>query len=189
MQAVDVRERPNIASANGSIAKVQRQTREAIAIAIDTLAWLTGEESTTVELEEGLSKCIELIRTDCDMRGVTISSHTSNTGILVPRRPLRVVLTALLLAMVDMPLRPSRIEVRSVVAENKIEIHFDLDFTPCKDVLSVVTEPRPLDYGDVQALAACEGVGFSQTGQPPIFNCRFDVVDFASFGVHRSQVS
>lgn len=167
---------PSIVSVSGAIAKVQNQTRTAITSSVGILTWLTGEESTNVDVEEGLNRCIELIETDCSMRGVTITSYASTTGILVSRRALRIAVTAVILSLVDMPLGPSRIEVLAVVSGNKVEVNFNLDFTPRADVLLAVNELRPLECDDVHALAAREGVEFSYEGNPPQCVCRFDVV-------------
>ena len=92
----------NLTNVRDSIAKVQLQTREAMVSAIATLAWLTGEEAASVTLQAGVDSCVALVRTDCEMRGVAISSNIAGMDVAVSQRALRIVLTAALIAMVDM---------------------------------------------------------------------------------------
>ena len=167
-------DRLNLTNVIDSMAKVQLQTREAMVSAIATLAWLTGEEAATVTLQAGVDTCVALIRTDCEMRGVAISSTIAGMDVAVSQRALRIVLTASLIAMVDRVPYLSRIELRSAVSGKTIEIHFALHYADATQTLSGVTEPRPLRWDDVEALANHEGVEVFRTGKPLMVTCRFD---------------
>lgn len=169
-------DRLNLANARDSIAKLQLQTREAIVSAIATLAWLTGEEAASVTLKAGVDQCVALVRTDCEMRGVAISSNIAAMDVRVSQRALRIVLTASLLAMVDMLPHLYRIELRSAIAGETIEIHFDLHFADATQTPPGVTERRPMRWDDVEALADHEGAEVFRTGKPPRISCRFDAV-------------
>jgi len=169
-------DRLNLASARNSISKIQLQAREAIGSAIATLAWLTGEEPASVALKAGVDMCITLVRSDCEMRGITISSQIAEMDVAVSQRALRIVLTAVLIGMVDMLPHLHRIELRFAISGKTVEIHFDLHFTDATQEHSAVTERRPLRWDDVEALADHEGVEVFRTGKPPMVICRFDVV-------------
>lgn len=169
-------DRLNLAGARESIAKVQLQAREAIVSTIATLAWITGEEAASVALQPGVDMCVALVRTDCEMRGVAISSKIAETDILVPQRALRIVLTACLIALVDRQPQLSRIELRSALSEDTIEIHFDLNCAETTQDPSSVTERRPLKWDDVEALADHEGVEVFSSGKPPRVKCRFSAI-------------
>ena len=169
-------ERLNLEGAQDSIAKVQLQAREATVSTIATLAWLTGEEAPSVALKAGVDMCVALVRTDCEMRGVAISSQIAEMGIVVSQRALRIVLTACLIALVDRLPQLNRIELRSAVSEDTIEIHFDLHCTETTQEPSSVTERRPLKWDDVEALADHEGVEVFSSGKPPRVKCRFSAI-------------
>lgn len=164
----------NLQGARESIAKVQLQAREAIVSAIGTLVWLTGEESAAVALKAGVDRCIGLIRTDCEMRGVSILSNIGEPDSWVSQRALRIVLTATLIAAVDMLPHLSRIELSAAVSERTIDLQFDLH---CADpARTPLGEPdqRPLRWNDMEALAEHEGVVIIRTVKPPGVKCRFN---------------
>ena len=169
-------DRLNLESARESISKIQLQTREAIESAITALTWLTDEAPVSVALKAGVDMCITLVRTDCEMRGVAISSQIAEMDMAVSQRALRIILTASLLAMVDMLPHLHRIELRSNISGKTIEIHFDLHFADATESPSAETERRCLKWDDVKALADHEGVKVFRTGKPPLVMCRFDIV-------------
>lgn len=180
----------NLTNVRDSIAKVQLQTREAMVSAIATLAWLTGEEAASVTLQAGVDSCVALVRTDCEMRGVAISSNIAGMDVAVSQRALRIVLTAALIAMVDMLPYLYRIELRSAISGKTIEIHFDLHFADATQAVSGVTEPRPLRWDDVDALADQEGVEVFRTVKPPKVTCRFDAaISEARSGHEKSSLA
>jgi len=179
-------DRLNLASARDSISKIQLQARKAIESAVATLAWLTGEELASVALKAGVDTCITLVSTDCQMRGIAISSQVVELDVAVSHRALRIVLTAALIAMVDMLPHLYRIELRSVISGETVEIHFDLHFSDATQEPSGVTELRSLKWSDVEALADHEGVEVFRTGKPPMVMCRFDVTT-KSRGEHRKS--
>lgn len=165
----------DIANARDSIAKVQLQTREAIASAIGTLAWLTAEETASVTLKEGVDLCVDLIRADCEMQGVTITSSITDVSLTVTQRALRIVLTASLIALIDTMPNLSRIELRSTATDGKtVDIHFDLHSADA--IHTALREQRLLSWDDVQALADVEGAKVFRSGTPPLIKCRFGAV-------------
>lgn len=168
-------DRLNLASARDAVSKIQLQAREATESAIATLAWLTGEEPVSVALKSGVDTCITLVNTDCEMQGVAISSQISEMDVAVSQRALRIILTASLIAMVDMLPHLYRIELRSAISGKAIEIHFDLHFADATQAPSGVTERRPLKWDVVEALADHEDVEVFRTGKPPMVICRFDI--------------
>src|SRR5688572_8844361 len=64
----------NFKAAIENIEKLQNLVRQATQSAISVLAWLTEEEPNAVAFKEGIDTCIDLIRTDCEMRGMKIES-------------------------------------------------------------------------------------------------------------------
>jgi hypothetical protein len=166
----------DLASARDSIAQVQRQTREAMVTARATFAWLTGEEAASITLKVGVDLCIALVRAEYEMRAVAISSHIAEMDVAVSQRALRIVLTASLIAMIDMLPHLRSIELRSTVSGRKIEIHFDLHFADPIQTHSLETERQALRWEHVEALAANEGAEVFKTGKPLMIKCRFGAV-------------
>jgi hypothetical protein len=168
---------PNLSGARESLTQIPGQIRESMSFAVATLAWLTGEEAAAVPLSEGVEEFVGLIRTDCEMRGVTIVSAIEGIHAEVPRRALRIMLTASLIALVDLSPPPSRIEVRSRLAEKQVELVFDVHFATVDSHFSPVPpDTRPLGWDDVEALAQLVGVQLRSTRTPLTATCVFDIV-------------
>jgi len=155
-----------------SLGRIQMQVRQATMGINDALAWVTGDEAMSVPLKEGIHACVEMIRTDCAMHGVTLSVDVADTNAKVSKRHLRIVLSASLIALVDNYPQLSSIVIRSHFLPNFSEISFDLDVNTAGDGLSVVSEDRPFTWKDVMALAAHEGIEVSGAGGSPV-KCRF----------------
>ena len=165
-------EPPDLANARDAIAKLQGQARLAAASSIATIAWITGEESPTVGLKEGVEACIALVRTDSEMRGAEIAARVDDLDVSVSRRALRMVLTASLIAAVDGEPRAARIEVHATREGDAVEVRVETRAVQEGDP-PFSGDERPFTWEDVEVLARVEGVAVRAAGAPPVFCSRF----------------
>ena len=163
----------DLASARDAVSRVQAQARVAADSAIATIAWLTGEEAPSVALNEGVAACVALVRTDCEMRGAVIVVEVGDVEVAVPRRALRTVLTAALIAAVDTVPHPARIELHAGREGDGIELRVEVRALQESASPAFSGDERPLTWEDVRALARLEGVEIRATGTPSVFRCRF----------------
>ncbi len=166
----------NLAGAREAIAKAQLQVREATESVRASIAWLTDEDDAVISFSEGVHECVDLVRTDSEMRGVTIISPVDAITATISRRALRLVLTAALIALVDMKPAQSRVELRQLNLGTQIELSFDLTVAPAVDRLWPPPQSRLLTWNDVEALAQLVGVVMSRLDDPFTLKCCFDVI-------------
>jgi signal transduction histidine kinase len=170
-------EPPDPASARDAVARIQAQGRLATATSVATLAWITGEESPSVSLKEGIEESVALLRTDSEMRGTELSSRIGDLDVTVSRRALRTVFTALLVSAVDAVPRPARIEFHASKEDGGsgggVLVHVETVSLQEGGSPAFAGDGRPLTWDDVQVLARLEGVEVRATTAPPAFHCRF----------------
>jgi signal transduction histidine kinase len=170
-------EPPDLVSARDAITRIQAQGRLATATSVATLAWITGEESASIPLKDGIEETVALVRTDSEMRGTELSSRIGDLDVTVARRALRTVFTAMLVSAVDAVPRPARIEL-TVSKEDGgsgggVVVRVENVSLQEAGNAEFAGEGRPLTWDDVQALARLEGVEVHATAAPPAFHCRF----------------
>ena len=102
---------PDLEKTKDTIVKARQQARTAVASTMNVLAWITQEENPDVMLMEGIDACVDLLRTDSEVRGVRITRGAFDAPqTVVGRRMLRTVTAAALIAAVDM--RPAASEIQ-----------------------------------------------------------------------------
>jgi hypothetical protein len=169
---------PDLERIRDAIAKARQQTRDAALSTSAILSWITDEEAPTIELVAGLTDCVALVRTDSEVRGVRINNAQS-TGIeaRVSRRALRTLLTASIIATVDLRPSPSSVDVSAGRERNAATVSVDARFLE-PDALdrNAVPAERLLTWEDVQAIAAAEGVAVERSGHPVSVRLRFPLL-------------
>jgi hypothetical protein len=139
---------------------------------------VTGEEPPTIELMAGLTDCLALLRTDSEVRGVRINNAQSTRieGV-VSRRALRTLLTASIIAAVDMRPTPSSIDVSVSRERNAASVCVEARFLE-PDALdrNAVPGERLLTWEDVQAIASGEDVAIERSGHPVSVRLRFPLL-------------
>jgi C4-dicarboxylate-specific signal transduction histidine kinase len=166
-------EPPDLVSARDAVAKIQAQARLAAISSIATLAWITGEESPSVGMKEGVEACVALVRTDSEMRGTGIDSRLGDIGAAVATGALRTVFTASLIAAVDAVPRPARIELYAAQDGDGVEVRVETVSLQESESPVFAGDERPVTLEDVEVLAESEGVDVRATTAPTVFRCRF----------------
>lgn len=163
-------QKQNFNAAIENIDKLQSLVRQATESAISVMAWITEEEPNSVLLKEGAEACIELIRTDCEMRGLKIEIGDLPDKISVQRRVLRTFVASILLAIVDASEKPVRVCITSAMVNDMVKLHFNIDRLVSDEPVAD-KEERRMCWGDVDALALHEKIMIKKSSEIPMSQC------------------
>ena len=166
---------PDFEKTRDAVVKVRQQARTAVASMMNVLAWITSEENPTVILKEGIDACVDLLRTDSELRGVRIvRGECPAANAIVGRRALRTVSAAAIIAGVDARPSPSEIVVSCVTGRDCAIVRIELRHSG--NVHNEIQDARPLTWDDVTVIAADEGVELERQANPAVVECRIPTV-------------
>ncbi|HSH89752.1 MAG TPA: hypothetical protein VK996_07185 [Ramlibacter sp.] len=156
---------PDLAQVHESMAKINGFSRAAVQSCLEVVTWLAPEDGAQITLDAGVQECLALLRSNFNFRGFTLKDEVAATPVKVSRTALRAVLPACLLALTDRAGSPADVVV-SAVAGNAGEAVLLLDLQPTDGTAGFAGDPpyRLLDWREVEALAAAEGVELTRTG-------------------------
>jgi len=168
---------PDLEKTKDTILKARQQARTAVASTMNVLAWITREENPDVMLKEGIDACVDLLRTDSEVRGVRITRgefHAAHT--VVGRRALRTVTAAALIAAVDMRPAASEIQVSCAMDGDNVVVRFEARYSGEDAHEDLGGDTRPLSWDDVDVIAADEGVIIERQLDPFVLRFRIPVM-------------
>jgi hypothetical protein len=151
---------PDKADLQRRVSQINRLAREAVMACLKVTDWIQPNADETVRLSDGVAECVALQQSSLNFRGFLVRNEVSEGEFEVSRVALRNLLAASLVTLTDTSPEPcvaliqaeisagyARLSVRRVPREDAIA-----------PVMADLVSFRQLDWADVQALAACEGV-------------------------------
>jgi hypothetical protein len=143
---------------NGTVSKLNRMTRKAVASCLRVASWMETAEDDSVPLNEGVGECTGLLASSLNFRGFHLSSDVPQVSMEVSRGALRFLLAAAVLSLADDAPGAGDLRVHGEVAADGAVLFVRWcaspeDANPLQDAA-----PPPLVWAEVQALAALESV-------------------------------
>ena len=156
---------PELEHVRESIAKINGLSRSAMQSFASLITWLAPEDGATTTIGDGIAECLDLLRTEFDLRGFSIESEVGACDACVSLAAVRNVLTASLIAITDSVPGPANLSLSAQVS-NK-HVLFSILARPAEAVAGIASGGayRPLDWSDVQALAQAEAVKLTRRGE------------------------
>lgn len=150
----------------GSVSKLNRLSRQAVARCLEVCSWMEPAEDDTVALGDGVAEVVRLLSTSLSFRGLDLRTEPGDGGLEVSRSALRFLLAAAILALGDAARAPGEVVVRTgqSSAQGVVAVEYRPQPQAHPDPLHAAGEP-PLAWPEVQALAAQHGVGLQRAGQ------------------------
>ena len=160
-----------------TLAKLRQHSRDATSSTTGLLAWITGEETRTIRVHEGIETLIALLRTDSEVRGVRIN-HVADMGAddYVSRRALRTIVAAALIATVDMRPPFGTVRVSACTDNHTATVRIDAQYSEQASSVEHVSEDRLLSWEDVVVLAEAERIELRRVDDPYCVLCRFPIL-------------
>lgn len=149
---------PDLGDVHDSAQKINSFAKAALASCLDIVTWLAPDESVRTTAEAGVRECLGLVATSLTFRGYALRNEVAPLPGDVRRSTMRTVLTAALVHATDFTRAPAELVLSAHATDAALVL--TLATRPTEGEPSFVAEPpyRPLDAGDLEAIAAADGV-------------------------------
>jgi hypothetical protein len=150
----------------GSVSKLNRLSRQAVARCLDVCTWMEPGEDDSTSLREGVAEVVGLLSTSLNFRGFDLRPELGDGELDVSRSALRFLLAAAILTLADAAGAPGEIAVRTELSSSHGVIAVEYQpqpegaFTQMHD-----QHETPLAWPEVQALAVQHDVELLRNGQ------------------------
>ena len=151
---------------SGSVSKLNRLSRQAVARCLEVCTWMEPAEDDTIVLREGVAEVVGLLSTSLNFRGFDLRPELADGEFAVSRSALRFLLAAAILALAEAAPAPGEIAVRTEQSSSHGVIAVEYQPQP-EGVFTQVHDAgdAPLSWVEVQALAQVQGVELLRSGQ------------------------
>ncbi|HEX7889595.1 MAG TPA: hypothetical protein VF522_09575 [Ramlibacter sp.] len=150
----------------GSVSKLNRLSRQAVARCLDVCSWMEPAEDDTAMLRDGVAEIVRLLSPGLNFRGFDLRMEPGDGEFAVSRSALRFLLAAALLTLTDAAPAPGDVIVRTEHASSLGVVA--IEYLPQPEgnfTLLHESGEAPLSWVEVQALAAQHGVELLRHGQ------------------------
>ena len=149
---------PDLAHVHDSAHKINGFARAALNSCLDVVSWLAPEEGATSSVTEGVRECSGLLATSLSFRGYPLRNEVPAIPNHVRRPAIRNLLTATLIYVTDEHAPPADLVLTGESTARGVLL--ELKLRPGTGEQGFASEPayRGLEWSDVEALAASEGV-------------------------------
>lgn len=156
---------PDLAEVHEGAHKINGFARAALNSCLDVVTWLAPEEEMTTGVGEGAAECLGLLTTSFTFRGYAVRNEVGAPGGSVRRSAMRSVLTAAMIHLTDESPSPADLILQGEASSAGALLTLTLRPTDGQEGFSTEAPYRRLEWADVQALAAAEGVQLSRDGR------------------------
>lgn len=157
---------PDLAEVHESAHKINGFARAALNSCLDVVSWLAPDQDVLTPGAEGVRECLGLVATSLTFRGYALRNEIGAIGGEVRRSAIRTVLTASLVHVTDENQPPAEL-VLAAEPHQADALVLLLTLRPGTGEPGFSPEPayRPIEWSDVQALAASESVTVTRDGR------------------------
>jgi hypothetical protein len=150
----------------GSVSKLNRLSRQAVARCLEVCTWMEPAEDDNARLAEGVAEVVRLLSTSLNFRGFDLRTDFGEGEFEVSRSALRYLLAAAILALTDAAPAPGVVSVRTEQSSSHGVIAVEYHPQP-EGTFTQLHEAgeAPLSWLEVQALATQHGVEMLRNGQ------------------------
>jgi hypothetical protein len=151
---------------HGSVSKLNRLSRQAVARCLEVCTWMEPAEDDTTTLREGAGEVVRLLSTSLNFRGFDLRTELADGEFDVSRSALRFLLAAAILTLADAAPAPGEIVVRTEQSSTHGVVAVEYQPQP-EGVFTQLHESGepPLSWVEVQALALQHDVELLRNGQ------------------------
>lgn len=151
----------------GSVGKLNRLSRQAVARCLDVCTWMEPGEDDTIRLGDGVTEIVRLLSTSLNFRGFDLRCEPSDGEFVVTRSALRFLLAGAILTLTDAAPAPGTVAVRAAQSASHGVIAVEYQPEPVEAAFTQMHDSgdAPLSWIEVQALAAQHGVELLRNGE------------------------
>jgi len=156
---------PDLADVHESANKINGFARAALNSCLDVVTWLAPEEEMQTTASEGVRECLGLLATSLTFRGYALRNEVQPVPGEVRRAAIRNVLTAAMIHATDENPPPADLVLSAEPSPAALLLTLTLRPTQGNQGFSTEAGYRPLEWSDVEALAAAEAVELKREGR------------------------
>jgi hypothetical protein len=150
----------------GSVSKLNRLSRQAVARCLEVCTWMEPAEDDTTSLREGVTEVVRLLSTSLNFRGFDLRPELGDGDFDVSRSALRFLLAAAILTLTDAAPAPGEVAVRTEQSSSHGVIAVEYQSQPEGSFTQMhESGEAPLSWIEIQALAAQHDVELLRNGQ------------------------
>ena len=150
----------------GSVSKLNRLSRQAVARCLEVCTWMEPGEDDTVTLREGVSEVVRLLSTSLNFRGFDLRPELGDGEFAVSQSAVRFLRAAAILTVADSAAAPGQIAVRTEFSSSHGVVAIEFQPQPEGTFTQLHEQGEaPLAWAEVQALAVQHDVELQRNGQ------------------------
>jgi hypothetical protein len=155
---------PDLGSVHDSAQKINGFARAALNSCLDVVSWLAPEEGVPTTVADGVRECASLLATSLSFRGYALRNEIGSIEGQVRRAAIRNMLTATLIHATDEHPPAADLQLTAEALARGVRLTLALQPTSGDTGFAAETGYRQLEWADVEALAAAEGVEIERDG-------------------------
>ena len=149
----------------GSVSKLNRLSRQAVARCLEVCTWMEPAEDDTTALHEGAGEVVRLLSTSLNFRGFDLRTELADGEFDVSRSALRFLLAAAILTLADAAPAPGDLVVRTEQSSSHGVVAVEYQPQPEGSFTQLhESGEAPLSWVEVQALAVQHDVELLRNG-------------------------
>jgi hypothetical protein len=150
----------------GSVSKLNRLSRQAVARCLEVCTWMEPAEDDTISLRDGVQEVVRLLSTSLNFRGFDLRPELHDGEFDVSRSAVRFLLAAAILSLTDAAPAPGEVAVRTEQSSSHGVIAVEYQPQP-EGGFTQMHEggESPLSWVEVQSLAAQHNVELLRNGE------------------------
>jgi hypothetical protein len=156
---------PDLRDVHDSAHKINNFAKAALNSCLDVVTWFAPDDNARTTAEDGVRECLGLVATSLTFRGFNLRNEVAAVPGQVRRAAMRNVLTGALIYATDHTAAPADLVLSGETSGPALTL--TLTIRPLQGEPSFIGEPpyRPLDWADLEALAAAEHVALTEPAQ------------------------
>lgn len=151
----------------GSVSKLNRLSRQAVARCLEVCTWMEPAEDDSSVLRDAVAEIVRLLSTSLNFRGFDLRMEQADGDFEVSRTAVRFLLAASILTLADAAPAPGDLVVRTESSASHGVVAVEYQPQPAEGSFTQLHDSgeAPLAWPEVQALAAQHDVELLRNGQ------------------------
>lgn len=156
---------PDLRDIHDNAHKINNFAKAALNSCLDVVTWFAPDDNVRTTAEDGVRECLGLVATSLTFRGFNLRNEVATVPGEVRRAAMRNVLTGALIYATDHTAAPADLVLSGEASGTALTL--TLTIRPLQGEPSFIGDApyRPLDWADLEALAAAERVELTQPAQ------------------------
>jgi hypothetical protein len=155
---------PELASVQDSANKINGFAKAALQSCLDVVGWLAPDDAVPTSLQDGVRECALLLATSLSFRGYALRNETTPLAGSLRRSAVRSLLTGTLVYCTDDAPPPADLVITCANEADGARVTVTLRPTDGEKGFATELNYRRLEWADLQAMAAVDGVGLEREG-------------------------